>query len=82
MSGKSVGRSAAVSAAVVEAVASSEGVDPVSLTTPLYDGIDPESLDRLVDSIDAERPNEAVVRFSYAGYTVAVTADGSVTLSE
>ena len=83
MNGQSIGRTSTASLSVVSAVASREGVEPLDLATPLYDAIDPEGLDRLVESATADgRRSSPLVTFSYYGYDVAVDADGSVTLSE
>ena len=73
--------SAGASDSVIDAVASREGVDPVALTTPLYEVIDPEGLDRLVDSATANGRSDVLVTFEYYGYDIAVDSDGSVTLS-
>lgn len=71
--------SAAPSIAVVEAVAAREGVDPVELDRPLNDVLDPDALDRLVRSYDAQpgaSPFE--VSFTYYGYSVTVSSSGTV----
>lgn len=57
---------------VLARVAELENADPVELE-PLYDAIDPEALDRIVDSIE-----DGSVQFDYHGYTVTVFHDGSV----
>lgn len=62
---------------VIESVARELGVDPTDLPEQLYSVLDPDAL----DSLFAGRPNaEGVVKFSYCGFDVAVTADGDVTL--
>ncbi|WP_233265006.1 HalOD1 output domain-containing protein [Halomarina oriensis] len=64
----------AASTAVVDAVASAEGVPPRRLE-PLYDTIDPDALDALVTddaSVD--------VRFEYEWYTVRVHGEGRLEL--
>lgn len=65
--------------AVVEAVAAEAGLDPVELDRPLNDVIDPEALDRLVDSY-ADRPGASPfeVSFSYYGHEVTVSSGGLV----
>ncbi|SDR41507.1 HalOD1 output domain-containing protein [Natronobacterium texcoconense] len=65
------------SVAVVEAVARAEGTDPMALDPSLYRAIDPDALDRLVESAD----EELTVEFTFAGYTVRVDGFGDVTLS-
>ncbi|MFC4552566.1 MULTISPECIES: HalOD1 output domain-containing protein [Halorussus] len=64
---------------VVERVAAAEGVEPTELTPPLGTVLDPEALDELVASLpDSTDP---AVTFDYAGYEVAVAADGSVSVT-
>ena len=61
------------SIAVVDAIASVEGVDPASLSavggTTLYDHVDPDALDRLLGSADAEAVR---IDFTIGSYTVRV----------
>jgi hypothetical protein len=66
------------SQAVVEAVASAEGLDPLELPVPLYDAIDPDALDALFQDDDTD----GRVEFSYYGYDVTVTDVGDVRLEE
>lgn len=61
---------------IVETVATTKSVDPLDLP-PLYDSIDPEALEKLVDRMD-----EGEVVFTYAGTEVTVTEDGSVDVEE
>lgn len=70
------------SEAVVERVAAREGVDPTELGVPLFESIDPDSLDRLVREASSERTPPIRVEFTYYGYDVTVASDGSVTVSE
>jgi hypothetical protein len=63
-------------AAVVEAVAEREGVDPTDLP-PIQDAIDHEILERLLDTVDDPHRH---VRFEYCEYTITVRADGSIRL--
>jgi hypothetical protein len=62
------------SVAVVERVAAREGVDPVEVTPPLSDVVDPEALDRLSGA-----DSGALVVFSYCGYVVTID-EGSVSV--
>lgn len=64
--------------AVVEAVAEREGVDSTDLP-PLFDAIGPDILEILHE---ADPDSNQRVTFEYAGYTVTVSADGSVVLDE
>ena len=66
---------------VVDAVATRAGVDPASLSPPLYDAIDPDALDALVESDPKGRQSPPTVRFHYAGYAVTVDGDGTVDVS-
>lgn len=67
---------------VVEAVADAEGVDPLELSSPLYEVIDPDALDQVfaVTSTDGRRDGQ--VTLSYNGYEVTVCGDGYVTVEE
>lgn len=62
------------STAVVEAVADEEGVEPALLSPPLYEVIDPEALNSLVDGAG----EEFRLQFGYAGHLVRIDADGTV----
>ena len=72
-------QSVATSTAVVERVAAREGVDHTELV-PLFDAIDPDALDTLVES---SRRNDAAMQltFSYNGYDVTVTGQGEIHLT-
>ena len=62
--------------AVVERVAALEGVDPTELP-PLYESIDVEALERLVEA--AEGAGSSLrVEFSYYGHEVSITGEGAV----
>jgi hypothetical protein len=68
--------------AVVDAVASRAGIDPVDLRPPLYEAIDPDGLDTLVGNASSNmNRSDVVITFDYAGYEVTVESDGSVTVS-
>lgn len=60
------------SVAAVEALASVEGVDPLELDVALYDHVDPEALDAL---IDGEKPRSIRVTFSVGYYHVTFEGD-------
>lgn len=70
------------SEAVIEAVARRNGLDPLELKTPLYDAIDSDRLDTLVESARQRGNSTVEVTFEYSGYTVTVNGDGAVTLRE
>lgn len=59
---------------VVAAVAELEGVDEQELDRPLYDVVDPDSLDTLFRNASAQ------VRFEYLGYAVTVTYGDTTTV--
>lgn len=68
------------SAAVVEMVAIAADREPFGLQ-PLFDAIDPDALDALVDRHDAERSTDTSVSLRYAGHDVTVRSDGEVTVT-
>jgi hypothetical protein len=73
--------SRSLSRAVIEAVAEEEGVHPSALSTPLFDAIDPDSLNSLFTPMDNghSRPTGRV-SFFYAGYEVTADSTGAVEL--
>lgn len=73
--------------AVIEAIASAEGVDIMELRPPayepLYSVIDPEALDLLFDEHPPEEnASDIRVTFTYEGYDVTVYGGGQVDVSE
>ena len=68
------------SQSVVERVAAREGVDHTELT-PLFDAIDPDALDKLLDT-NGRTESAVQISFTYHGYDVTVTGDGAVRVSE
>lgn len=68
---------------VVEAVAEAADESPLDLQPPLYDAIDPDALDAVIESLSRGRDEtDARVTFSYAGYEVTVAADGSISVAD
>ncbi|AXR78041.1 HalOD1 output domain-containing protein [Natrarchaeobaculum sulfurireducens] len=63
---------------VVTQVASAEGIDPVELTPPLHNVVDPDALDAFVQTADAE----ATIEFSYRDHSVCVDGTGRVVLTQ
>lgn len=61
-----------VSEQVVQTVANQSNTDALDLP-PLFDTLDPESLDTLIREM-----NEGEVSFEYVGYSITVTTDGGV----
>lgn len=66
------------STAVVEAVARAVDRDSTDLDS-LYDTIDPDALDTLVQQVDSRRPlSDITVSFTFADRPVTVHSDGDV----
>ena len=63
----------AASSRVVAALASATDTEPRNVDPPLYETIDPDALDAVVDSA-----TDLEVSFEHDGRTVVVRADGSV----
>lgn len=73
-------QAASASETVIERIAQHEDVDPAELT-PLFDAIDPDALDAMIDG--AERRNTPLdIVFSYHGHHVTVTSDGAVQVTD
>lgn len=73
-------QSVVTSETVVDKIASREDTEPTELM-PLYDAIDPDALDTLVES--ANRNGSAFeIEFTYHGYEVIVTDQGIVKIQE
>lgn len=72
-----------LSEAIVTEIAAREGIDPVELDVPLYEVVDVDALERLLES-GKDSPSEApiTVEFTYAGYDVTVDDGGTVVLEE
>lgn len=68
--------------AVVTAVADAEGVDPTELA-PLYHAVGAGTVDALLrSSARADGGTPGLIRFTYHGHRVRVSADGEVTLGD
>ncbi|MFC6720738.1 HalOD1 output domain-containing protein [Halobacteriaceae archaeon SHR40] len=65
---------------VVEKVAEAEDVDPLELTPPLYEVIDPDALDQIFASTPTAGGIEGQMTFFYNGYEVTVSGDGYVSV--
>lgn len=75
------------SQAVIEAIASAEGIPPEELRPPTFESlhgvVDPEALDSLfAPRADGAPRAGGEVSFRFCGYDVTVERDGSVTLEE
>ena len=68
---------------VVRLVASRRDDDPIALDPPLYEAIDPDSLDALfVDTSGRWVRPSSRIEFPYCGYQVEVRGDGHVTVRD
>lgn len=63
-----------VSERIIQTVAETTNSDPLELT-PLYDAVDPEALDALIDGM-----SDGEISFTYAGHEVTAKSDGTVYL--
>lgn len=69
-----------VSIRVVEAVAARDAIDPLEVSPPLHDAIDPTALDELFDPTGSSSRGNGTVSFTYRGHSVRVESDGRVAL--
>lgn len=60
---------------VIEALAAAADTDPLSMTPTLYEVIDPDALDRLLDTDES-----VTLQFEYDGHTVVAKSDGTVSV--
>jgi len=82
MRGTPMGKTQSASEAVIDAVARRAGVDPLELSTPLYDAVDPDELDALLDGASPSSRSPVSVTFRYHGYTITIDSDLTVTVAE
>lgn len=71
-----VSSGSSISQTIVESIAEAEGTDPIELTPPLNDVIDPDSLESLFDNKQAL----GKIVFNYNSYQVSVFTDGYVSV--
>lgn len=72
-----------VAVEIVERIAAREGVDPLELDPNLYEAIEADALDALVQQTDSRRDETNVrVEFTYCGYAVTVTGTEEVTIEK
>jgi len=77
------GASNSVSWAIIETVAEAEGVDPIELEPPLYEKIDPDALNQLLQPTTARKSTSVdCLTFTYSGYEVTVYSDNRVTIQK
>jgi len=67
-----------VSMQIVQRIATATGKE-VTRLPPLYQRIDPDALDAVVNSVDAG-PSPLSIRFTYAGHQITITGSGSVSI--
>ena len=68
---------------IIEKVAARERVDPVNLDTQLYDVIEPDSLDTLLDDTGQKSSQTPVeIEFQCCGYNIAVDSTGEIALHD
>jgi hypothetical protein len=66
---------------VISEVADHQGVSEEELP-PLYDSIEPDTLDELFCHTDTKTGTELEVKFTYAGYTVVIRGASEIRLEE
>ncbi len=71
-----------VSDEVVKKLAEIEDVDPLELTPPLYQVVDPDALDQILAATPTAGRMDGQVTFPYKGYEVTVCGDGYVSIEE
>ena len=68
---------------IVNQIAEEEGVDPAELDPPLYDIIDPDALQALIDVSGVQQAeSDCRVEFLYCGYTVLIEGGGAITIED
>lgn len=61
---------------IIGTISEHEGVDPLEITPPIYDVIDPDAAETLFSDQSKHEPDEGVqLTFSYNGYTITVEGD-------
>lgn len=65
-----------ISHRIIESIAEQEGMDPIDLP-PLYDSVDPESLNELIRST-----GQGVIAFNYENYRVIINSDNRVQVTQ
>ncbi len=66
---------------VVEAVAKKEGVSPAELSPPLFNVVDPDALDALVQADADADSGEVEIAFTYLEYAVRIQNGPTVRIS-
>ncbi|MCU4925089.1 hypothetical protein OB905_03685 [Halobacteria archaeon AArc-dxtr1] len=81
------GRYQPLSFEVIAAVAEKEGIDPMEIEPPeydaLYDVVNPEALDALFAPREDGTPRgSGQIEFTYCGYDIVVSSDGTVDIRD
>lgn len=66
---------------IVERLATETGISPMELT-PLYESINPDALDTLFTTGGRPEQEASHVQFFHEGYSITVTADEEITITE
>lgn len=66
---------------IIYTVARAEGIDPLDLR-PLYDAIDPDTIDSIFDRPERPRENAVVLRFHFENSLVFVHSDGTIKICD
>ncbi|MFD1587645.1 HalOD1 output domain-containing protein [Halorientalis brevis] len=79
--GSKMGEYSTVAERVVQIIAAEKGLSPVELE-PLHDVVDPDALNALFESVSGNTRTSGQVSFHYHGYTVTISANGQIDLTE
>jgi len=72
---------ATLTESVIGALAEVEGVDPLELSAPLHDSIDPDALNQIfAPRYDGTPRMGGTIEFANSGHRVVVTSDGEITV--
>jgi len=66
---------------VVKTVAQKEGISPAELSPPLFNVIDPDALDTLVQAGTESSAGEMAIEFTYLNYAVRIENGPAVSIS-
>ncbi|WP_339103375.1 HalOD1 output domain-containing protein [Haloterrigena salinisoli] len=76
------GVSSKPSHSIVTQIAEIEGVDPTDLEPPLHAVVDPDALERLIDSSPTDSSGTSLsITFTYRGHRVRVDGSGAVEIT-
>lgn len=78
---RTTGEDLSLSERIVRRIADVEGVAPTALT-PLYEVVDPDSLDSLFSPTTTGERDRGRIAFRYNGHVVSVGGDGRIDLDD